>query len=217
MCKSIIIVVNFCIQHFISPKTVYIMKNKRFSEFWVNDSKWRSVFCISKVHLILAKKFRSDILVKLTLTVRLTFAIVQSLRHVRLFATALQHALGFPVLHQCLELAQTHVNWVSGDIQLSWPQLSPSPSVFNHSQHQGFSKDLALCFRWLKYWNFSFSISPSKEYSGLIDWFDLLAVQRTLKSLLQHKFKSINSSALNLLYDPILRSIHDNWKNNSFD
>src|SRR5574340_1008886 len=71
-----------------------------------------------------------------------------------------------------------------------------------------------------KYWRFSFGISPSIEYSGLIsfrmDWLDLLAVQGTLKSLLQ-QFKSINSSALSFLYSPTLKVIHDLWKHHSFD
>ena len=66
----------------------------------------------------------------------------------------------------------------------------PSPPAFNLSQHQALFHDLALGIRWLKYWSVIFSISPSNEYSGLIsfriDWFDLLAVQGTLKSLLQH-------------------------------
>ena len=76
------------------------------------------------------------------------------------------------------------------------PSIFPSIRVF--------SNESALCIRWPKYWSFSFSISPSNEYSGLIsfrmDWLDLLAVQGTLKSLLQHssQFKSINSSALSL-------------------
>ena len=67
----------------------------------------------------------------------------------------------------------------------------------------------------------SASVNPSSEYSGLIssrtDWFDLLAVQGTLKSLLQHQFESINSSALSLFYGPTLTSVHDYWKNHSFD
>ena len=80
-----------------------------------------------------------------------------------------------------------------------------------------FSNESALHIRWSKYWSFSFNISPSNEYSGLIsfrvDWLDLLAVQGTLKSLLQH----INSSALSFLYSPTLTSIHDSWKNHSLD
>ena len=95
----------------------------------------------------------------------------------------------FPVYHQLLELPQTHVHWVGDVIQPSHPLSAPSPPVFNLSQHQGLFQSV-LCIRWPKYWSFSFSISPSNEYSGLIsfkiDWFDLLAVQGTLKSLLHH-------------------------------
>ena len=94
------------------------------------------------------------------------------------------------------------------------PSIFPSIRVF--------SNESVLCIRWPKYWSFSFSISPSNEYSGLIsfrvDWLDLLAVQGTLKSLLQyHSSKSINSFMLSFLYSPTLTSIHDHWKNHSFD
>ena len=94
----------------------------------------------------------------------------------------------FPVHHQLLELAQTHVHRIGDAIQPSHP-LSPSPAI-NLSQHQIFSSESVVCIRWPKYWSFCFSISPSKEYSELIslriDWFDLPEVQGTLKSLLQH-------------------------------
>ena len=125
----------------------------------------------------------------------------------------------FPVLHQLPELAQTYVYWVGDVIQPSHPLSSPPPPAFNLSQHQSLFKE---CIRWPKYWSFSFSISPSNEYSGLIyfrmDWLDLLAVQGTLKSLLQHcKFKNISSLVLNFPYDPTLTSIHDSWKTHSFD
>ena len=97
---------------------------------------------------------------------------------------------GFSVLHYLLESSQTHVHWVSDAIQPSHPLLSPSPAL-NLSQHQVFSNELVLCITWPKDWSVSFSISPSNEYSGLIsfriNWFDLLAVQGTLKSLLQHQ------------------------------
>ena len=97
---------------------------------------------------------------------------------------------GFPVHHQLLELTQTHVHWVGNAMQPSHPLSSPSLSTFNLSQHQGITNESALHIRWPKYWSFSFNISPSNEYSGLIsfrmDWLDLLAVQGTLKSLLQH-------------------------------
>ena len=98
-------------------------------------------------------------------------------------------APGLPVHHQILEFTQTHVHRVSDAIQSSHPLSSPflppiPPSIIV------FSNKSTLCMRWPKYWSFSFSISPSKEHPGLIsfrrDWLDLLAVQGTLKSLLQH-------------------------------
>ena len=96
---------------------------------------------------------------------------------------------GLPVHHQLLEFIQTHVHWVGDAIQPSHPLLSPSPPAFNLSSIRVFSNESALCIMWPKYWSFSFNISPSNEYSGLIsirmDWLDL-AVQGTLKSLLQH-------------------------------
>ena len=96
---------------------------------------------------------------------------------------------GFRLHHQLPELAQIHVHWVSDAIQPSHPLLSPSLSAFNLSIRV-FSNESVLCIRWPKYWSFSFSISPSNGYSGLtsfkMDWLDLLAVQGTLKSLLQH-------------------------------
>ena len=92
---------------------------------------------------------------------------------------------GFPVHHQLLEPTQIHVHGGSDAIQTSHP-LSPSifPSI------RGFFNESVLHIRWSKYWSFSFSISPSSEYSELISfrmhWLDLLAVQGTLKTLLQH-------------------------------
>ena len=96
---------------------------------------------------------------------------------------------GFPVHHQLPEPTQTQVHHVSDAIQPSHPLLSPSPSAFNLSSTRIFSNESVLQIRWPKYW--SSSISPSNEYSGLvsfrIDKLDLLAVQETLKSLLQHQ------------------------------
>ena len=92
------------------------------------------------------------------------------------------------------------------------PSIPPSIRVF--------SNESTLRMRWPKYWSFSFSIIPSKEIPGLIsfsmDWLDLLAVQGTLKSLLQHHIQK-HSSALCLLYSPTHTSIHDHWKNHSLD
>ena len=107
---------------------------------------------------------------------------------------------GFPVCHQLPELAQTYVHHVGDAIHLILclpllflPSIFPSIRVF--------SNELALRIRWPNYWNFSFSIGSSNEYSGLfssrIDWFDLLAVQETLKNLLQ---QSINSLVLSNVY-----------------
>ena len=97
---------------------------------------------------------------------------------------------GFPVHHQLLEFTQSHVHRVSDAIQPSHPLSSLSPPAFNLSQHQGLFHESVLCIRWPKYWSFSFNISPSNEHSGLIsfkmDWLDLLAVQGTLKNILQH-------------------------------
>ena len=97
---------------------------------------------------------------------------------------------GFPAHHQLPELAQTHVSRVGDTIQPSHPLSSPSPPAFNLSQHQGLSQEVSSSHQVAKVRSFSFSISPSNEYSGLvsfrIDRFDLLAVQGTLKNLLQH-------------------------------
>ena len=75
---------------------------------------------------------------------------------------------GFPVLHHLLEVAQIHVHWVGDAIQPSSPLLPHSPTAFYLSQHQVFSSELAFCIRCPKYWSFSFSISPSNEYSNKI-------------------------------------------------
>ena len=97
---------------------------------------------------------------------------------------------GLPVHHQLPELTQAHVHRVSDAIQTHHPLSPPFPPAFNLSNHQGLSYEPFLCVRWLKYWSFNFSISLSNEYSGLIsfsmDRLDLLAVQGTIKSLLQH-------------------------------
>ena len=96
---------------------------------------------------------------------------------------------GLPVHHQLPELAQTHIHRVGDAIQPSHPLSSPSPA-FTLSQHRVFSSESVLCIRWPKDWSFRFSISLSNEHSGLISfrtgWLGLLAVQGTLKSLLQH-------------------------------
>ena len=107
----------------------------------------------------------------------------------------------------------------SNHLVLCHPLLLP-PSVF--PSITVFSNESTLNIIWLKYWSFSFNISPSNDYSGLIsfrmDWLDLLAVQGTLQvSSPTPQFRSISSSALSFLYGPTLTSIHDYWKNHRFD
>ena len=117
---------------------------------------------------------------------------------------------GFPVLHYLPEFAQTHVHWVGDVNQLSHPLLpSICPSI------RVCPNKSALCIRWPKHW--SFSISPSSEYAGLIsfriDWFDLLAVQGTLNSLLQ-----VHNSETSILWcSALVQLSHDYWKNHNFD
>ena len=117
------------------------------------------------------------------------FSSVQLLSHVWLFETPMNCSTpGLPVHHQLPESTQTYVHWVDDAIQPSHPlsSLLLLPSIF--PSIRVFSNASALCIRWSKYWSFSFSISPSNEHPGLIpfrmDWFDLLAVRGTLKSLL---------------------------------
>ena len=97
--------------------------------------------------------------------------------------------------------------------------LLPTPSIF--PSIRVFSNESVLHIRWLKYWNFNFSISPSNEYAGLIsfrmDWLHLVAVQGLSRVFSNTQFKSINSSVLSFLYSLTLTSIHDHWKNHSFD
>ena len=113
---------------------------------------------------------------------------VQSHSHVWLFVTTWNCSTpDFPVHHQLPEFTQTQVHWVSDAIQPSHPLLLPL-SIFPSTRV--FSNETITCIKWQKYWSFSFYTSPSNEHLGLIsfrmDWLDLLAVQGTLKSLLQH-------------------------------
>ena len=121
----------------------------------------------------------------------------QSLSPVRLCDPMDCSTPGFPVHHQLPELAETHVHRVGDATQPSHRLLSPSPPTLNFPSIRVFSNESTLCITWPKYWSFSFNISPTKEHPGLIfrmDWLDLLAVQGTLKSLLQHH----SSKALSL-------------------
>ena len=151
------------------------------------------------------------------------FSSVQLLSRVRLFGTpwtaARQASLSITNSRSSLKLMSIESVMPSSDLILCHPLLllPPIPPSI-----RVFSNESTLRMRWPKYWSFRFSISPSHEQLGLIsfrmDWLDLLAVQGTLKSLLQTPhFKSINSSALSFLHSPTLTSIHDQGDNNSLD
>ena len=165
-----------------------------------NVSHCHKIFFIFKLLIFLIWQLRKIILYYLLFILLIIatiehlflgfFSWVQSLSHVWLFATPWTAAWGFPVHHQLPEPTQAHVHHAGDAIHhliLCRPLLLP-PSIF--PSIRVFSNESVLCIRWPKYWSFSFSISPSNEYSGLtsfkMDWLDLLAVQGTLKSLLQH-------------------------------
>ena len=103
---------------------------------------------------------------------------------------------GFPVPHCFPEFAQVHVHLIGDAIQPSPSSITLFSFCLQSFSASVFSKELALPIRWPKYWSFSFSISPSTEYSGLIsfkiDWFDVLVVPGTLKSLLQHHSSKVS-------------------------
>ena len=151
------------------------------------------------------------------------FSSLQSLSRVQLFLTpwTSSHQASLSITNSWSLLKLMSIESVMPSIHLILcrpllllPSFFPSIRVF--------SNEAVLHIRWPKYWHFSFPISSSSEHSGLIsfrmDWLDLLAVQGTLKeSSATSQFKSINSLALSFLYSPPLTSIHDHWKNHSFD
>ena len=138
--------------------------------------------------------------------------VVQLLSCVQLFTpswtAARQASLSFTISQSLLKLMSIESVMPSNHLNLRHPLLL-LPSVF--PSIRVFSNESALCIRWPKYWNFSFIISPSNEYSGLIsfriDWYDLLAVQKTQESSPAIQFESTNSSVLSLLYGPTLISM----------
>ena len=151
------------------------------------------------------------------------FSSVQSLSHVQLFASpwtaARQAFLSITNSQSLLKLMSIELVMPSNHLILCRPLLF-LPSIF--LSINVFLNESILHIRWPKFWSFSFNISPSNEYSGLIsfrkDWLDFLAVQGTLKSLLQHhnsKAPTLWCSAFFIV--PTLTSIHDYWKNRNFD
>ena len=154
--------------------------------------------------------------------VSLQFSSVQSLSCVQLFATpwnaACQASLSI-TSSQSLPKPMSIVSVMPSNHLILCCTLLLPPSIF--PSIRVFTNESALHIKWPKYWSFSFNISPSNEHPGLIsfkmNWLDVLAVQGTLKSLLQHHSSSMNSSSLSFLYAPTLTSIHDHWKNHSLD
>ena len=149
--------------------------------------------------------------------------VVQSLSRVQLSVTpwtsAPQASLSFTISWSLFKLMSIESVMPSNHLTLCYPLFLLS-LIF--PRIRVFCNEPGLHIRWPEYWTFSFSISPSNEYSGLIcfriDWFDFLAIQGTLKeSSPAPQFESISSLALSLLYDPTLTSIHDYLKNHSFD
>ena len=151
------------------------------------------------------------------------FSSVQSLSCIQLFLTPwMAHSTpGLPVHHQLPKFTQTHVHWVGDAIQPSHPLSSPSPPALNLSQHQGLFKWISPLHQVAKVLEFSFNISPSSEHPGPIsfrmDWFDLLAVQRTLKSLLQHHSSKASILQCSAFFTVQLSHPYMNWKNHSLD
>ena len=147
---------------------------------------------------------------------------VQSLSRVRLFMTpwieACQPSLSITNSWSLLKLTSIELVMPYNHLILCHPLLLP-PSIF--PSIRVFSNESAFCIRWPKYWSFSFSISPSNEYSGLVsfrmDWLDLLAVQGTIKSFLQHHSSKASILPRSSFFIVQLTSIHDYWKNHSLN
>ena len=134
------------------------------------------------------------------------------------WTAALQASLSITKSRSLLKLMSIEPVMPSNHLILCHPLLL-LPSIF--PSIRVFSKESILCISWPKYWNFSFSISLSNEYSGFIsfriDWFDFLAVQGTLKSLLQHHSLKASILQCSAFFIVQLTSTHDYWKNHSFD
>ena len=151
-----------------------------------------------------------------------TISSVQSLSCVQLFATpwtaARQASMSITNSRSLFKLMSVESVMPSNHLILCHPLLL-LPSII--PSFRVFSNESVLHIRWPKYWSFNFSISPSKDYSGLIsfriDWFNFLAVQGTLKIFSNTTIQKHQFSALSFLHSPTLTSIHDYWKNHSLD
>ena len=152
----------------------------------------------------------------------LSISSVQSLSHVWLFNPMDCSTPGFPFHLQLLEPAQTHFHWVGDAIQPSHPLLSPFPPAFNVSEHQGLFQWVSSLHHVLKVLELQLQHQSFQWILGLIsfriDWFDLLAVQRTVKSLLQHHCSKVPILWRSAFF--IVQLLHPHvchWKNHSFD
>ena len=158
-------------------------------------------------------------LIILTLSSVQFSSVAQSLQ---LFATPWTTSTpGLHVHHQLPELAQTHIHWVSDAIQLSHPLSSPSPPAFNLSQHQGLFQGASSSYQVAKVFEFQFQHQSLQWIFRTsffrIDWLGLLAVQGTLRSLLQHHSSKAPILQCSAFFMVQFTSIHDYWKNHSFD
>ena len=152
----------------------------------------------------------------------MAFSSVQSLSRVWLWDPMDCSTPGFTVLHHLPELVQTHVHWVSGAIQPSHALSPPSPLALSLSQHQGLFQWASCSHQVAKVLELQLQQhSYSNEYAGLIsfriEWLDLLAVQGTLRNLLQHHNLKVPILQCSAFFMVQLTSVHDYWKNHSFD
>ena len=181
---------------------------------WMSNSYIKK---ITKWSMNIWKVIQNSLVIREMLTESVV-TIVQLLTCVWFFVTprtaARQASLSFTVFQSLLKLMSIESMMPSNCLILCCPLLL-LPSIFPNIRV--FSSESALCIRWPKDWSFSFSISPSNEYSGLIsfrvDWLDLLLPRDSQESYPTPQFKSVSPLELSLLYGPTLTSIHDFWKN----
>ena len=133
------------------------------------------------------------------------------------------NTLHFPVLHYLLELVQTNVHWVGDAIWLSHPLSCPSPPALNLSQHQDLFQWVSSSHQVAKYWSFSFSFSPSNEYSGLtflrMTGLITMLFKGHLRVVLQHQNSELSFCVCvcSVFFTVKLSSVHDYWENHSLD
>ena len=184
------------------------MGSRGVGQDWATELNWTKYSIVYMYHSFPCYYIKKEIDFCALISYSTTFLSVQSLSHVWLCDLMDLSTPGFPVQHHIPDLAQTHsieLVMQSNHLILCRPLLL-LPPIF--PAIRVFSNESVFSIRWPKYWSFKLTINPTNEYSGLIsfriDWFALLVVQGTLKSLLQH-----HSSKISILYVPTLTSIHD--------